>query len=974
MATEILRLEDYNTVQILGLEAKDRQPHDYLRMVAKIFNSFKNINPEETVSSYLSGFESSVIDNGDLFRFNINKGTCYIDDQFIGFTDDVTFTKEKSFFVNNLDYFLVLKYQYSTQYPGPVPVFDFTTENGYDSQHMLKILKFKIEGTGTLAKALAYPQNLDNLYMENFPRLFSLLESKVVESLDIMKYQFYKVKLEELYVNTLEPTRSVRSGDIVYLDTTDKTYKPARACNKRLDKAIGIYLYNPTNDDHMIITSGLVDFSKDFYIDPSNLILQNLEAGRTYYLLDGCTETNYAYETATSKEVAGKMSSRFFPGTVIAGYAIDNVNFMVDFNFSAEMNVKNIMEIIGMPEEYADRFEVFYNYYIALESKERLIELESILSIRKNELVSLLDTKITDVADRTAQTSLDLGTYNATTLVPTVTDANLKTYFDNFFNSLGTAPGELALTDSIIHKGKLFVPAFKTMISECVTNLAAIKTVLDGVNSITAPSTYYFTNAGDLPSIQAGIPNQRSGTGTLVEYDMQTMRDWAIANLTAIKRIGTLTHSVAERPQFYAANADTTITTTSIAHIAQPTYNTVANRTAKAGHAELARTNIARSAVDYLSSDTLQWGSSVVQTYKTNTTTLQNSIQNVIDTFNAMLPKLDAVLVEINNLDAAGLATSSSTGTTYSFIQYVDSLKDFLFDRTYNDNSNLPDQISSLVGQAELIERADLYSTNNKNVHMSSLFKISDNIYRVDYCAKQFQHIIQENIIPYINQLSSQGTHTTTMDTAITKMETYITERNTYETLKYSKFQLYTASTMQQEKSTLERIQLQAEVDKAINDLGVINGITLPGLSAQILELDETLLARINEETSIHEIFYLSNHERKIYNYTYITLRLRLKYKNQVVINNNISIISDKLFLLKNEPIPDYDLIVKLEGAQLAYQSVLNTMNEEIRAMVLEYNEIRLNQFGIEPIVENDVDFDDGGFANPDLDCFASSM
>ena len=71
MAKELLRLEDYQSVQILGLEPKDRQPHDYLRLVAKIFNSFRNIDPEVTVSSYLSGFVTNIIDIGDAFKFII---------------------------------------------------------------------------------------------------------------------------------------------------------------------------------------------------------------------------------------------------------------------------------------------------------------------------------------------------------------------------------------------------------------------------------------------------------------------------------------------------------------------------------------------------------------------------------------------------------------------------------------------------------------------------------------------------------------------------------------------------------------------------------------------------------------------------------------------------------------------------------------------------------------------------------------
>jgi len=970
MAKEILRLEDYQSIQILGLEPKDRQPHDYLRMIAKIFNSFKNIDPEVTLSTYLSGFVSTIVDLGDTYRFNIEKGTGFVDDQFIGFTDGVILDKPKAHFVNGLDYFLVLKYQYTNQFPGNVPQFDFSTENGFDPAHMLKILKFKIDGTGNLAKAIAYPQNLDKQYMDNFGKLFELLESKVVQSMDIMKYQFYKVQLEELYVDTVNNNRSTRSGDIVYLDTVDKLYKPARACNKRLDKAIGVYLYNPINDDHIIATAGIIDFDKDFNIDDSNNILLNLEAGRSYYLLDGCTETNYPYETAEAKKVAGKMSSRFFPGTVRAGFAIDNTTFMLDFDYSADMNIKNILEIIGLPEEFHDRYQIFYNYYLSLESRDRLQELSDTLNIAKNDLIEELDTKITDISVQEGKTTVKENVYLSDTLVTTVTDNDLLEAFNEFFNSQVTSQSEAALSDAIIFKSQEFIPMYENLIDVVVVNLTAIKTIVDGIQNITVPSNYYFQNSNDLINIISGIPNARDNNGNLNEYAFETIEDWAIPNLNALDRIATLTHSVAERPKFYAADVDTTITATNIAHSVQPTYNTKSARAAKSGHASLATVNIIRNQVDYNQTDTKIWGVNVVETLKTNGSILSSSLDTIIGTFNNVKDNMSGVLTNINNKDIDELKINVDSSNSLSFIDKLEGLNTYLFDKSFNNN-NIIDQIGKVISQSELLTRADIYNNATKNALVSALFKIADNVYSIDFSGKQLRNIILGNVIPYLENLDDT-TFSTNIDIATTKMNQYITDRNNYETSKFQKFQDYSTELSLEDKMNLERIELQRILDDLINTLNIMDTITIPELNNEVTSLDDTLLARINEERSIHSIFYLSDHERTIYNYTYITLRLRLKYKNKVVIENNVSIISDKLFLLKNEPIPDYELITRLESTQLSYQSILNVLNEEVEAMVVEYNMIRTKSFGIEPIVVGDTEFDDGGYANTDLDGFAS--
>jgi hypothetical protein len=268
MSTLIQGLDDYKDVEILGLEPSSRAPNDYLRLTAKVFNSFKPIDPTKTISSYITGLETTVqkqiVDGENVLEFNVLRGSCFVDDQFVAFTDDIVYQIPISKLVNNVDYYLVVYYQYSNQCLYNPAILDYVAVSRYDESTMFNIIQFKMDGFDLVV----YPQNLDDRFIENYSRLFQLVSDQAMDLFKINAYQGETIKANKLYVNNNSPEYSTKSGDVVFLDI-DGLYKPARSCNRKIDKAIGVYVYNPSNGVHTIITNGIVDFSNQFELDNS---------------------------------------------------------------------------------------------------------------------------------------------------------------------------------------------------------------------------------------------------------------------------------------------------------------------------------------------------------------------------------------------------------------------------------------------------------------------------------------------------------------------------------------------------------------------------------------------------------------------------------------------------------------------------------------------------------------------------------
>ena len=114
MSFEVETYKDYEKIERLGLLPTDRDPSAWLRMVARVFAAYKEVDVEKSIVAYISGFwilNKDSIDDGDNWKFVIQKGTCFIDDQFIGFTDDIIYKYPKIKLIPGNHYWLVLKYK-----------------------------------------------------------------------------------------------------------------------------------------------------------------------------------------------------------------------------------------------------------------------------------------------------------------------------------------------------------------------------------------------------------------------------------------------------------------------------------------------------------------------------------------------------------------------------------------------------------------------------------------------------------------------------------------------------------------------------------------------------------------------------------------------------------------------------------------------------------------------------------------------
>jgi len=74
---------------VFGLQPDDRMPHDWLRMVARVFAAYREKPLEESIAAYIDGLNLSLEWTRDpMARVKITPGQAFVDDQFIGFIED----------------------------------------------------------------------------------------------------------------------------------------------------------------------------------------------------------------------------------------------------------------------------------------------------------------------------------------------------------------------------------------------------------------------------------------------------------------------------------------------------------------------------------------------------------------------------------------------------------------------------------------------------------------------------------------------------------------------------------------------------------------------------------------------------------------------------------------------------------------------------------------------------------------------
>jgi len=915
--TTIKKLSDYNDIEILGLEPKDRTPHDYLRMVAKVFSTFRNIDPQTTVAAYLNGFVSTALQDEDKIIFNITKGAALVDDQFIAFTDDIKIIKDSGEFIQNKEYYLVLHYQYSTQYITNPATFEFrpAKEDAVDTGTDLPLLKFIIKDNLEV-----FPQNLDDKYLENYTKLFGLLENNVIDKLDISSFQSIQITADKLFVDsdaTSKKDLSTKSGDVVFLDI-DQLYKPAIACNRRNDKALGIYLYNPTSGVHQIVTNGMVDFSDGFEIHKDNTLLVNLSGGENYYLLDGCSDSNYAFDK--TDVIAGKISPRFFPGTVRVGFAVDNKNFMVQFDFSADMDIKNIMEITGMPEEFQARFLIFLNYWRMVNNQGSIEDALTELRIEKDKLVDARDKEHDDLSDSDDHLAeLTELADNPTTKV-NISEEQLE---KDFKHILATTKydGEQILKFAISNDIKNSIPSYKSYNIDTISEIENVSSKLNHVlDNIKTYSTVLqkFKETDRLPAISETVEGY-----------------WSFPITSLPSLINIHFDDGAKVGEKYSA-----------------THTTASNTT-----------------------DSTQASDDI---YSKSITSVQFFTNNIVNDLKTIMTSFDNTIVDIKNIinDINTCYDEIPKDLTKMTINHITRILEDIYlpklSRDLNDkiNGELKTLYSKLFNHV-LFAKDTFYFIDKDDNDLDLLFleDINSSLIRMNSSLFTAHYVTDTitDIKTYVDNLSSK----LNVNTSFKNTKTFIEDRNDLHD------EIFT-----DHETMLKQREVSEEISLNVNELNIVIDKKQDAIDAlenqktkndkELKDNSNDLIVKLSQQKSVTSLFYVSDYERKVYNYTYMTIRIRTKHRNLEAILKNIDQIRAALNEVNAQVIVNEDLQKRLEKALRAYVSVKDALTLELTGLVLEYNTLR-NQFGIDdPVGVDQFDFDDYGLSDPNLECFRS--
>ena len=399
---------EYNQYQKLGLLPTDRKPTDYMRMSARTFSTFRNTPSTDTVVSYINGFEVicnevSIIEEIDyevtLENYNIfkiNKGACIIDNQLIDIFEDTIIYFKNDELMLDTEYCIVIEYDYVDQYESNPAIIKFhelneltfpredenvvnvnyedVTINGDDTtvefsgKPGLIIAKFKINNSGEVIHTYLDgndeeipgidPQKLSNLYLQNYKLLFDNFGEQA-------KLIFSNMELTQATFIALNPdviSNELHSGDMCYFNPDTMKYERSIASRQKFSKVLGLYLHDIIEDTHYLYINGVVTLSAARFNLNQNHTLLNLQIGHHYYLEDDCALFDENHPTMTIdnytlSDSSGRITPRFYPGSVRVGYATANNVLHLNIDHSLEIGTGNLLGLFGNFDEYSREYE-----------------------------------------------------------------------------------------------------------------------------------------------------------------------------------------------------------------------------------------------------------------------------------------------------------------------------------------------------------------------------------------------------------------------------------------------------------------------------------------------------------------------------------------------------------------------------------------------------------------------------------------
>ena len=944
-SVEIISENDYKKVEVLGLLPTDRDPSAWLRMVARVFAAYKGVDVTKSISAYIDGFH--ILNNLDdiknrepsYYTFIIEKGACFIDDQFIGFKENVLVKFPKLQFLPGHEYWLVLQYNWLMQADYPLAKFEVIPPDLFVEGEMLKIRGFRITTAGEIE---LLPDDLDDQFAENFKKIFDLTAEKVVDSIKSMKFQYLSFEPEE---EKIDP--SCKSGDFVYLDYISGKYKPARSCTKRLDKAVGIYLKDITNNKDYVIHSGFVDFSNSrWYIHPDRIYLKNLEPGAEYYLADNCiirdTANPFYNDTLQMESVdPGKISTKFYPGLVRVGYAVGNTQMYIQLDYTSEIDVQNILELFGDKERFDIRYQDYYKYYALLAEQQFIIDYLT----KENSLVSDSINIINELNNKISQQEI---TFSNSYLNYISSQDSLNNLINNFDISNDLLSIHMRYSYNIQYNliENVFNDDYFSTLGKITYNLKTqlydlnneIDTIVDNNKSTNYENSKNDSNDNkigiNIDNFQVDVQDTHDMTQLL--YDLITKPTTVVYNDFNIS-----TDSLIVKFNSYK---NKTVATSTMINYLKSFYD----KDNESGYLVTIENQL-KTIIQNFNTDFEPISYYIFDTTNVSNFTFTFSIDKIQHTYYKIENDINQTLIfnetQLNN----DIATN--TNTLVSGIDYI--------------SNSTTDTISGSYTASDLINNYIKTTAYDKlrMVYEKSMFAIYELFRTIEFLKQGISRLI-EKLTLYSNTENIINVISTFKENITTALDNFNTKKQDFSK-KHQDLQIQTIKlfTLRKQKDTLNQvlIKLNQNVEDYNARLIKLNNLITQYKTALGKDLDFNIPTK--------SIFMISNYQRVLYNYTYITNRLKIKYNERKIVKDRIKIAKNaRTEVLSKVPV-NKALDEQLQYIIASYEALLNEINNEIKTLTDEYNKIRTTYLGLDPIAHDDPNFDDGGYAVFDLDC-----
>lgn len=460
--------------------------------VVSYINGFDVTVNEESVPAEFPTDPDSVYN-----LFKIKAGACMIDNQLIDIYEDTYFILENINFVPGTKYGIVIEYDYIEQRQDNAARIRFIT---YDSLHFPRVedknvvscdfSDISLDGNssttefsgkpGLLIATFATsidgdvdgkdrqivqsnpaipgslipgidPQYLSKLYIQNYKLLFEYFGNQsraIYSAMGMTNANFISVAPQQIYKSEnpeLSEEENLRSGDMCYFDESSNTYKRSIASRQKFSQIVGLYLNEYNEGNHLIYTGGFIACDAIKHNLPYDHQLLTMEPGSHYFLEDSASlfDTQNQIRTIDNYVLAdssGRISNRYYPGSVRVGYATACNQLILDIDHSAEIGTQNLISLFGTYDEYLKE-------YVANDKVIKLETYNDTLTTQNFELENLINESKTMLGDNlAANVNAFCTNYSGTSVLYAFTyllyDILIK-YFHNGFNAKSIYKTEL---------------------------------------------------------------------------------------------------------------------------------------------------------------------------------------------------------------------------------------------------------------------------------------------------------------------------------------------------------------------------------------------------------------------------------------------------------------------------------------------------------------------------------------------------